>query len=254
MARVAETRPKQWPLGDASWQIARCDGTLESLPRLILRNMHIESFQDDGNSWPPVIELEGLHYDRLGGVGEGSADMRQRKPAEWIDWLARDRTFSSQPYTQLASVLMTAGRRDTAADILFAGRERERYEMWRQHDYLSWGLLSLLSVLAGYGIGIYTFRVLAWVLILAILGAVVLSSSPYAKQHSKAWRFFASLHRLLPIVDLGKEFKDFFDNTEEPGKPLKLNSKQNLFFAVIALAGWVLAFFLVAAMGGLIPK
>jgi hypothetical protein len=252
---TSETRPKQWPLGDPSWRTAECNGTVESLPRLILRNMHIESFQDDRNSWPPVIELEGLRYDRLGGAyGEGSADMRQRTPAKWIDWLARDRTFSSQPYTELANVLMTAGRRDTAGDILFAGRERERYEIWRQHDFRSWIWLSILPWVFGYGIGVHTFLVVAWLAGLASLGWVILWFSPYARQRGRTWRIFASLHRLLPIVDLGKEFKDFFDNTKEPGMPLKLHGWQILFFAVFAYLGWVLAFFLVAAMGGLIPK
>jgi hypothetical protein len=215
IARVAETRSKQWPLGDASWQTARCDGTLESLLRLILRNMHIESFQDDRNSWPPVIELEGLHYDRLGGVhGVGNADMRQRTPEEWVDWLARDRTYSPQPYNQLATVLMTAERRDTVEAILFAGRERERHEIWHRpdvgswrwlrHDLLWWAWLSFLSVVAGYGIGLYTFRVLWWVVGLTVLGAVVLWFSPYARQRSTAWRLGASLHRLLPIIELSK--------------------------------------------------
>ena len=70
-----------------------------------------------------------------------------------------------------------------------------------------------------------------------------------------AWRFGASLHRLLPIVELNKEFKDFFDNTPpQAGEPRKLLRWQMVFFAGIALAGWVLSFFLLAAMGGLAPK
>jgi hypothetical protein len=257
--------PNKWPLGDPSWRKARCDGTDESLPTLILRNMHIEALQDDPASWPPVIDLEGLRYDRLGGLhGVGSADMRRRNPEQWIDWLARDRTFSPQPYNELATVLTAAGRRDTAEAILFAGRERERDETWSrpgigfgqwlQHDFRSWVWLSFLSAVAGYGIGVYTFRVLWWVVGLTFLGAAVLWFSPYARQRSVAWRFGASLHRLLPIVELSKEFNDFFDNTKEPDKPLKLNGWQMAFFSGIALAGWVLGFFLLAAMGGLTQK
>jgi hypothetical protein len=257
--------PNKWPLGDPSWRKARCDGTEESLPTLILRNMHIEALQDDPDSWPPVMDLEGLHFDRLGGVGgERSADMRRRTPEQWIDWLARDQTFSPQPYNQLATVLTAAGRRDTAEAILFAGREREREETWSRpgigfwqwlrHDFQSWIWLSFLSVVSGYGIGVYTFRVLWWVVGFTILGAAVLWFSPYARQRSVAWRLGASLHRLLPIVELSKEFKDFFDNTKEPDKPLKLNGWLMAFFSGIALAGWVLGFFLLAAMGGLTQK
>jgi hypothetical protein len=73
----------------------------------------------------------GRSIGRLGGLhGVGSADMRRRNPEQWIDWLARDRTFSPQPYNELATVLTAAGRRDTAEAILFAGRERERDETW----------------------------------------------------------------------------------------------------------------------------
>src|SRR6516162_8497090 len=112
---------RKWPLGEPSWRKARCDGTEETLPTLILRNAHFGALQDDLDSWPPVVDLEGLRYDRLGGLrGEGSADLRRRTPEQWIDWLARDRTFSSQPYNQLATVLTAAGRRDTADAILFA--------------------------------------------------------------------------------------------------------------------------------------
>lgn len=191
--------------------------------------------------------------------------MRRRTPEQWIDWLARDRTFSSQPYNQLATVLIAAGRGAAADDILFAGRERERDETWSRsdigfwqwlwHDFPSWVGLTFLSCVGGYGIGIHTFRVLRWVMGLTILGAAVLSFfSPYARQRSPAWRLGASLHRLLPIVELNKEFKDFFDNTEEPNKPRKLDGWLMAFFSGIALAGWVLTFFLLAAMGGLTQK
>jgi hypothetical protein len=111
--------------------------------------------------------------------------MRQRRPEEWMDWLARDRTFSPQPYAQLGAVLLGAGRRDTTEAIRFAGHERERDQTWAQagvgswrwlgHDLLGWIWLTLFSGLAGYGIGLYTFRVLLWVALLAVLGAGVAS-------------------------------------------------------------------------------
>jgi hypothetical protein len=147
---------------------------------------------------------------------------------------------------------------------LFAGRDRERDDIlersdgglwhWLRHDFSQWAWLSFLSVVAGYGIGLYTFRVLWWVVGLTVLGTAVLWFSPYAREHSVGWRLGASLHRLLPIVELNKEFKDFFDNTAEPDKPLKLHRWQMGFFSGIALAGWVLGFFLLAAMGGLTQK
>ena len=257
---------RKWPLGEPSWRKARCDGTEETLPTLILRNAHFGALQDDLDSWPPVVDLEGLRYDRLGGLrGEGSADLRRRTPEQWIDWLARDRTFSSQPYNQLATVLTAAGRRDTADAILFAGRERERDETWSRsdigfwpwlrRDFPSWVWLTFLSGVAGYGIGLYTFLVLWWVILFTLLGAVVVSFSRKGRAHGIGWRLGASLHRLLPIVTLSKEYEDFFDN-----RPTDLDSARNLnrfqvgYFAVHAIIGWALGLILLAAMSGLTSK
>ena len=67
----------------------------------------------------------------------GRAYMSQRSAGEWIDWIERSRVFSTQPYTQLAATLLTAGRRSTAEAIQLAGRERERVavtgasQLWR---------------------------------------------------------------------------------------------------------------------------
>ena len=264
-----DTTPRQpytWPLGDPAWRtFDQCNGPGQSAPRLVLRNVRVESFQDTADSWPPSLDLEGFHYDRLGGLnGSGRFDMRQRTPEEWIDWLQRDSTFSPQPYAQLASVLSAAGRRETAESILYAGNDTERNEVWNRpdvwswrwfwHDFWTWAWRSVFAGVAGYGVGMYTFRVLWWVIILTAAGWAALWFSPYARDRSPGWRLGASLHRLLPIVELNKEFKDFFDNTDEPGKPVKLHRWQMAFFSFMALAGWVLGFFLLAAMGVLTGK
>ena len=131
-------------------------------------------------------------------------DMRARSPGQWGDWLAQDRTFSTQPYVQLASVLLAAGRRDASERIQFAMRERERQEAWRGGDWAQWAWLTTLCFVAGYGIGLFTFRVLWWVLALTVLGAVVLRFSPIARCWGLLWQFGASLHRLLPVVEVNK--------------------------------------------------
>jgi hypothetical protein len=162
-------------------------------------------------------------------------------------------------------VLAAAGHRDAAEAILFAGRDRERDEIWARQDQGLWhwlwhGLpdwlwLTVFSGVAGYGIGLYTFRVLFWVMLLTVIGAVVLWYSPNARARGLAWRLGASLHRLLPVVELNKEFKDFFENPPPaPGQVRNLSPWQTGFFSAIALAGWVLGFFLLAAMGGLTAR
>ena len=250
-------------LGRRGSQVPRCDSSADSgPPKLILRNLHVGAFQDDPDAWPPCLDLEGFRYDRLGGMAgvskaanTGRADMRARTADEWAAWLERDPVFSTQPYSQLSSVLAAAGNREAAEEIQFAGRERERGETWK-HSCWSWTWLSFLSKVAGYGIGLYTFRALWWVLGLTVVGAVVLWFSPNARRQGLLWRLGASLHRLLPVVDLSKEFKDFFDNLEpdNPEGPRNLNRWQTAYFAGHAIAGWVLGVFLLAAMGGLTQK
>jgi hypothetical protein len=179
--------------------------------------------------------------------------MRARTAEQWQDWLERDRTFSTQPYTQLSTVLLAAGRRDSSEAIQYAGKVRQRAE---EKGWGAWIWQTVWGGVAGYGVGLYTFRVLWWVIGLTVLGAEILWLSPRVRAHGVLWALGASLHRLLPIVELNKEFKDFFDNPvpANSDEPRNLNRWQVGFFIGLALAGWVLGFILLAAMGGLIPK
>jgi hypothetical protein len=237
-------------LGDRQWKEAGCEGGRP--PKLILRNAHVAALQDSPVSWPPVLDLEGFRYDRLGGLGGDSGyDMRKRTPAEWTDWLGRDPVFSTQPYAQLSSILLGAGRRDVAEAIQLDGRERER----DQAHGLHWAWLTFLYVVAGYGIGLYTFWVLEWVAGLTFLGGVILFLSPVARGRGVVWRLGASLHRLLPVIELSKEFTDFFDNLpQQAGIGRRVHQFLQVYFAAHAMLGYVLGFFLLAAMSGLTQK
>jgi hypothetical protein len=251
----AQTLSAHWRLGDPTWRKMRCAATaLVSPPALILRNAHFGDFQDSLDAWPPLLDLEGFHYERLGGVaGSAGDDMRERSPKEWSDWLARDPTFSTQPYTELSSVLAAAGRRDTADAIRLFGREWERTEAcasWPRFDACAW--LTFLSSVSGYGIGSYTFRVLRWVIGFTALGAVILWFSPNAQKNGPLWLIGASLHRLLPIIELSKEFTNFFESPyTNDNWPRNLNRLQEGYFALHAVAGWVLGLILLAAISGL---
>jgi predicted N-acetyltransferase YhbS len=252
---TTEATPMHWQLGGPAQPYTACDKREGAW--LVLRNLQVGALQDSGNAWPPLLDLEGFRYERLGGsLGAGSRDMRDRTPEQWVEWLARDPTFSTQPYVELAGVLLATGHRDSAERIQYAGRERERQEDRRRGDWVQWAWLTALWGVAGYGIGLYTFRVLWWVLGLTALSTVVLWWSPVARRHGLFWLLGASLHRLLPVVELNKEFQDFFDNPA-PARiydPRNLNRFQTAFFAGLAIVGGILSAILIAALGGLMPR
>jgi hypothetical protein len=249
--------PMDWQLGGPARPYTTCDKR-DGTAWLVLRNLQVSTLQDSSNAWPPLLDLEGFHYERLGGLlgGSGPRDMRNRTPEQWAEWLARDPTFSTQPYVQLASVLLATGHRDSAERIQYAGRERERQEDRRRGDWVQWAWLTGLWAVAGYGIGLYTFRVVWWVLGLTVLGAVILWWSPTARRHGPLWLLGASLHRLLPVVELNKEFQEFFDNPAPAHiyEPRNLNRFQMAFFSGLAIVGGILGGILLAALGGLMPK
>src|SRR5262249_35359238 len=107
----------------------------------------------------------------------------------------------------------------------------------------------------GYGIGLYSFRVVGWVVVLTAIGVLVLVTSSNARRQGPFWMIGASLHRLLPVIGLYKGFSNFFDNpAPAAGERRNLNRWQVAFFAGLAIAGWILGGFLIAALGGLFPK
>jgi hypothetical protein len=202
------------------------------------------------NGWPTgrTMDLEGFTYGHLGSTsGAEGVDMRGRDVCWWRWWLERDNEFSSQPYVQLASVMTAHGDQDNAAHILYYGRVRETQMAWDAGNYFRWMLLALLNILAGYGIGSYTFRVLWWIVGLTAIGVVLLKRSPGAVQKTLLWRAGASLNRVLPGIEINREFVTFFDDPERQ----RLRDWQVVLFSAFVVVGWVLGLFLVAAMSGL---
>ncbi len=144
-----------------------------------------------------------------------------------------------------------AGNRDAADEIHFD----ERVWAEQKTSGMSFFLSSLLRYGAGYGIGSYMFRALYCALILSIVGAVVLRCCAnkgvvelkfkhgWGRVRCFVWCFGASVNRLLPVLNLKKEFVEFFDKPEIN----QFTPCQEFFFVVFALFGWALSFIVIAA-------
>jgi hypothetical protein len=221
--------------------------------KLVLRNAHVGNLSDEKNAWPErgYLTLEGFTFAHLGGFeGQTGTEMRERRMDWWDSWARLDAQYSATPYVQLVSALLDLGDRRDADEIRYLGRQRERETMWQKGHVSRWLSLSVLWLLAGYGIGGYTFSVLEWVLLFTVAGAALLwFTVPAArdKHRGALWCFGASLSRMLPVVEINKEFADFFNDPHRA----RLKGWQSVAFSILAMLGWVLGGILVAAMAGL---
>lgn len=218
---------------------------------LVLQNTTARSVHDyfdkgavgDVDSWPNHLQLSGFTYKTLGsGTGEQHSDMMDRSGKWFEKWLAREPSFSSQPYSQLATILREAGYPEEADAIRFSSRYHERQTAWDRCNIGRWAWLVLLQYSIGFGIGLYTFLVLAPITVLTLGGMLLLKGGLKTAERRKGWfiHFWTSLDNLLPIVDLA--------NGHEVVNRDHLSAWALNLLYVQKMCGWVLGFFLVAAI------
>jgi hypothetical protein len=99
----------------------------------------------------PATGESRFKYDAL--AAKTSVDAKDR-----LGWLARDLSYTPQPYEQLASVFRAAGEPAKTQAVLYESRERAR----RETTWPRWFGLTLLKWTIGYGIGLGYFRALGW--------------------------------------------------------------------------------------------
>jgi hypothetical protein len=210
--------------------------------RLILRNATVGAIQCPPglDAWP-ALELGGFTYKQLGGFspGDHTTEMATRPPAWFVQWLEKDRTFSPQPYHQLANVLRSMGHIETADAVLYTGKERER----RAAGWWKWGGMSLLKWTIGYGYGYRYFYALWWVVGITLIGALILGTTLQGPDFTLIRRLAYSFDLLLPIVELDKRHS--LEGID--GWP-------RYYFYVHELLGYVLGSFIVAGLAGLTKK
>jgi hypothetical protein len=212
---------------------------------LNLSSTHVGRLSDNKESWPKRLFLEGFSFDHFGEKdGPSGAEMIQRGADWWnANFVELDPQRSRSPYEQLAAVFAAAGDHDDADKIHYD----ERVWVDQKNSGLDFVWSSASRWVVGYGIGTYMFRALKCVIGLSVLGAVLLrfwaNKGVLAEKHSFIWCLGASVNRLLPVLNLKKEFVEFFDTRAlNQFKPC-----QDFFFVVFAIFGWVLSFIVIAA-------
>lgn len=219
---------------------------------LNLRNAHAGNLVDaKEGAWPArgQLRLDGFTFGHLGGFeGDHRSETRGQEIRSWDDWARLDPDYSPASYGQLATAFTNAGDRDAANDIRYLGRERQREAACKGGLRGSCLLQSALGSVAGYGIGSYTFRVVPWVLVFWLAGAVLLWwSVPAAKKNGAVWCCCASLAQLLPVITINKELTEFFN---DPGRT-RLKGWQVFVFSALAMVGLALGTILLLAISGL---
>ena len=195
--------------------------------------------------------MAGFSFAHLGGFVErqGSVVARERDAEWWDEWARRDTHYSPHPYQQLAAAFTLAGDKDLADDIRYSGRVREH----ETQSGLNWLWSGFLRWIAGFGVGTYPFRVLHWVGAISLAGALYLwkyAKGVRDKGHGFVWCWGAGLTRLLPVIEMNKEFSDFFNDPERE----RLTARENAAFSIMGVVGWFLAAILIAAVSGITGK
>jgi hypothetical protein len=210
---------------------------------LVLTSASIHTLQDglcvedrecDPAAWP-LVELTGFSYKQLESFDNDTVNDMAMRPSEWWrNWLIRQRRFSPEPYEHLAATLSKLGHKDTATDILYYGKERERELASFKVKLGLW----LQLVFIGYGYRIY-YSVF-WVIGFVVIGALVLRVSHQGTKHKMPYGIAFSFDMLLPLVRL-----------REKHYKIDLQGWSRYYFYFHKIMGYVLASFLIAGLSGL---
>jgi hypothetical protein len=215
--------------------------------RLTLRNVSASAWVDaavggpdgasgcggNGDPWPASIDVIGFSYGRIGGLGGGAAELRER--CDWyVGWLARQHPFSLDPYRRLADYLDAGGRATAAREVRWAAKERQLANA----EGLEF--LRLLSQRIFVGYGIYTYVVFLWMAAFVVLGRIVFAFAPEARTSAVPLGFVFSLDMLLPFLS----FRNAHDNVD-------LQSPVRYYLYFHKFMGWVFALFFASAFAGL---
>ena len=218
-----------------AWKAYTHNGKESHPSKLILLNSSVGTLRDADGAWPDELELDGFTYKHFGKVGRSL--LHQRNSDWFVGWLAKDQTYTPQPYWHLAELLSDAGRGWMAYDVLYANLERWRKEP--EMPWPTWLLLSALNFVFGYGYGWRSFLTLLWGMLFVIIGTTILRNFKECDMHGGRLGFWYSLDMLLPAIHL-----------REQHYKVDLKTKAKYYFYIHKIIGYTLAFFLLAGLSG----
>ena len=223
-------------------------------PKLTLRNTSVGTFEYIEKTWSNErgqLELDGFTYDRIDAYFTNEkCEAKEkylffsRESERFVYWLEKDKTYSPHPYRQLAVVLRASGYEDIADDILYASRKNEHQDI--KTSWGKWLFLWALWLTIGYGYGWRYFLALAWIAGLVVIGTLVLRISGDHGRFRIISGFLNSacysLDMLLPVIRLRERHYTRVD--------LKTSARYWFYFQKIM--GYVLIFFVLAGLSGLL--
>ncbi len=223
-----------------------------------LRYASVQRLKDSVTSYPEdLVELEGLTYRSI----ENNPPYEDR-----IKILSRMRTYSRQPYLQLSKIYREAGQEIPEREVAVAGLKQLRKKDKLPRHSKVWNLFMWLTVRYGYRLYQPFLIALPFVLLNMIfyhsaehhnlmepVGTRTAerphTDTTHCPENYPCFNPVAySVQLLIPAVNLYQVDKWIPDASKSWGTPL-------LFWTwVMILAGWVLAFSLVAAINQALRK
>jgi hypothetical protein len=197
---------------------------------LNLHNARADSIPALSDPWPPKLELNGFSYRSV------NTDDNSIPPVLIKQWFAKQDDYSAQSYEQLAQVFQNRGAKETATNIRYASKNRERREIAQ-----GWMRFWLTAQYGLIGYGYHPELAVLWIMFIIFLGAGVLRVSGEGPANGLPYGIAYSFDTLLPIIRL-----------REMHSRIDLKGWARYYFYAHRIAGWVLAFFLVAGVSGLI--
>ena len=223
------------------WRTNADGGVPARHPVLNLLDTSVGGLVDQPASWPANLQLvlRDFRYERLLPFTDTGERVGELRDATWyIDWLARDRPYSFQPYWQLAKTLEAYGEDGKAHKVLIAGRERQRLQLpWWSPE--RWGLWALRWVI-GYGYGTGELQALVCAIPFFVFGGFLARCRAKPGADGKRPGFWYSFDMLLPGMWL-----------DERHANIVLRRRARWYFNVHRLVGYLLVLFVVAGLAGL---